>query len=56
VRSISVDPVCGMPVLADAAAVVQFREKEYRLCSVACERKFRSDPERYLPERERRPQ
>ncbi|HKP75558.1 MAG TPA: YHS domain-containing protein [Longimicrobiaceae bacterium] len=55
-RDVEVDPVCGMPVPKEAAAaVVQIGGEEYRLCSAACERKFRASPETYVPPREGRP-
>ena len=53
-RAVGVDPVCGMPVPKEAAAaVVEIGGEEYRLCSAACERKFRASPETYAPPRER---
>ena len=55
-RDVAVDPVCGMPVPKEAAAaVVEFGGESYRLCSAACERKFRASPESYAPLGERRP-
>lgn len=54
-RDVGVDPVCGMPVPKEAAAaVVAIGGEEYRLCSAACERKFRASPETYLPPHEER--
>ena len=53
---VTVDPVCGMPVPKDAAAaVVEFGGRSYRLCSPACERKFRASPESFVPSGDGRP-
>lgn len=43
------DPVCGMSVEQDdAAAAWRHDGTVYLFCSVACQRRFRTDPEHFL--------
>jgi YHS domain-containing protein len=43
------DPVCGMTVEADGAAAAWRHDGTvYLFCSVACQRRFRADPEHFL--------
>lgn len=47
-----VDPVCHMQVHPQsAAASVQHGEEEIFFCSTRCERRFESDPGKYLASR-----
>lgn len=41
------DPVCGMSVEAERAAVVEHNGRVYHFCSRGCAWEFRADPERY---------
>jgi len=44
------DPVCGMSVAPEsAAASVEHDGTEYFFCSAHCAKKFRSEPDRYVP-------
>lgn len=43
------DPVCGMDVKPDeAAATEEYEGKAYYFCSMACHKKFKAEPEKYL--------
>ena len=45
----SIDPVCGMTVMAEqASATLKFAGKQYFFCSGACQQKFQQNPARYL--------
>ena len=45
----SIDPVCGMEVLAHmAAARTSYKGKSYYFCATGCEKKFTSAPESFL--------
>ena len=43
-----IDPVCGMPVVADQAYTKMHQGRQYRFCSRACLDKFEANPEQYL--------
>jgi YHS domain-containing protein len=44
----AMDPVCGMPVVADQGYTKMHQGRQYRFCSRACLDKFEADPARYL--------
>ena len=44
----AIDPVCGMPVVADQGYTKMYQGRQYRFCSRACLDKFEADPEQYL--------
>ncbi len=45
----SIDPVCGMTVIAEQAAdAAEHGGQKYHFCSRGCAGRFRSNPERYL--------
>ncbi len=41
------DPVCGMPVRADAAERLEYRGVTYAFCPAGCREAFERDPDRY---------
>jgi uncharacterized membrane protein YraQ (UPF0718 family)/YHS domain-containing protein len=41
------DPVCGMPVCADATERFEYQGVAYAFCSAGCREAFERDPERY---------
>lgn len=44
------DPVCGMEVsYTTAIEEFEYRGKTYYFCSGACQKKFKAEPERYIP-------
>jgi len=43
-----VDPVCGMPVVADQGYTKMHQGRQYRFCARACLDKFEANPEQYL--------
>ena len=44
-----IDPVCGMTVVADAAAAAWEHDGDvFYFCSVRCMERFRRDPDGYL--------
>lgn len=51
VNQMPVDPVCGMVVPEEHAAVcTDYRGKHYCFCSEDCKEEFDSDPEMYVAE------
>jgi YHS domain-containing protein len=44
----AIDPVCGMPVVADQGYTKMHQGRQYRFCSRACLDKFEASPEQYL--------
>ena len=42
------DPVCGMPVAADARYSERYENKEYRFCSRECLDRFDASPEQFV--------
>ncbi|MGH7425660.1 MAG: YHS domain-containing protein, partial [Candidatus Methylomirabilales bacterium] len=43
------DPVCGMDVdPEEAAATEEYEGKTYYFCSIACHKKFKAEPEKYV--------
>lgn len=44
----STDPVCGMEVYENAAAVTQYNSVTYYFCSHKCLGAFQDDPEKYV--------
>ncbi len=50
----AVDPVCGMPTVADEGYTRMYQRRQYRFCSRSCLNKFDAQPERYLVLREGR--
>ena len=44
------DPVCGMPTRVGAQTPSEsYRGHDYHFCSMSCQRRFRADPSKYLP-------
>lgn len=44
----AIDPVCGMPVVADQGYAKTHAGQQYRFCSRACLDKFEASPDQYL--------
>jgi YHS domain-containing protein len=44
----TIDPVCGMPVVADQGYTKMHQGRRYQFCSRACLDKFEVNPEPYL--------
>ena len=44
----TIDPVCGMAVVADHGYTKMHQRRQHRFCSRACLDKFEAHPERYL--------
>lgn len=44
----AIDPVCGMPVVADQGYTKMRLGQQYRFCSRACLDKFETNPDQYL--------
>lgn len=42
------DPVCGMQVSQDRAAVAEYNARRYYFCSASCEDRFRNEPALYV--------
>jgi YHS domain-containing protein len=51
VRTMAVDPVCGMEVDEKrAAATHEYKGKTYYFCAVGCKEKFAKAPEKFVRE------
>ena len=44
--SVSIDPVCGRPVVADGAEALEYKRRTYRFCSAGCRARFERQAER----------
>jgi YHS domain-containing protein len=44
---VSIDPVCGGPVLESASTSVAYRGRSYFFCSARCRRSFERQAERF---------
>ncbi len=42
-----IDPICGMEIIPSHAIEYKFKGKNYYFCSVACEKEFKLNPEKY---------
>ncbi len=45
-RGISVDPICGAPVVEQDAPSLEYREKRYFFCSERCRERFARQADR----------
>jgi len=53
VKTMAIDPVCGMEVDEDqAAAQYEYKGKQYYFCAVGCKDKFAQNPEQFVKEEE----
>ncbi|MFX1496082.1 MAG: heavy metal translocating P-type ATPase [Promethearchaeota archaeon] len=42
-----IDPICGMEIIPSQSIEYKYNGKEYYFCSAACEKEFKSNPEKY---------
>jgi YHS domain-containing protein len=43
---VTVDPICGKPVVEDDAAELEYKRKRYFFCSAGCKARFERQAER----------
>ena len=53
VKTMAIDPVCGMEVDEDqAAAQYEYKGETYYFCAVGCKDRFAQNPEQFVKEEE----
>jgi YHS domain-containing protein len=43
---VSIDPICGKPVIDDDAVTIEYKRRTYRFCSARCRARFERQAER----------